>query len=183
MKYTIDELIMKLANTITGENLFNPYNQIDSICDQSTAPGLRQNNLRIYLNRYQKTKVTEMWVTKHIDSKTTKLSGIPLIAPAHYSQIQSMLDLSGMLEIPIKNSAQQGANLKMHDVWNKIDGYDIKPLVWSVLPFYSHKSDISKTELIKYAEIMEMMIDIFKPAKIITLDSGATAALSVLRHK
>lgn len=186
MKNDVEEIIKMLAFTKTEKHLFNPYNQVDTKCDLNTAPGLRQNNLRMYLDAYNDIKVEEMWITEFIDPMTTKLSGIPLIAPAHLSQVQNILHLPGMLEIPIKNSLIE-PNSKLDAVWSKIEKYGKKPLVWSIIPFYLNKNyllnlkaSFYESELLKYKEILHRIIDIYQPTTIYALSEQTRSHLALL---
>jgi len=190
MASKIDELIIKLANTRTEETLFNPYNQVCKDYDINTAPGVRQGNLRIYLESYANSAVEDLWVTDAVDFHSTKLTGVPLLNPVNLTRVEDILGLTTKFEVATKNRAVLEGHKYGTNVWDLISKQKKRPMIWTVLPFYPHetagitsKRDPSAEEYSKYKEFLMLIIEIYKPKNIFTMGAKTKSALTALKIK
>ncbi|OGC69580.1 hypothetical protein A2415_03325 [candidate division WWE3 bacterium RIFOXYC1_FULL_39_7] len=190
MANKIDELVIKLANTKTEETLFNPYNQVCKDYDINTAPGVRQGNLRMYLESYAEGSVEELWVTSSADFHTTKLTGVPLLDPVNFAFVEGILGAPIKFEIATKNRTIFETNKLFGNVWDLAAKQKKRPLIWAVLPFYPHDTAGITTKRVpeveeyrKYKEFLMMVIGIYKPKNIVTIGPDAKKAVSSLKLK
>jgi hypothetical protein len=190
MASKIDELIVKLANTITDENLFNPYNQICKNHDLSTAPGLRQGNLRTYLDSFKNAKTDTLWMVDVADFHSTKLTGVPLVEPLSFKRVEGILGLTTHFEGAHKNGAAPYTHRSHNEVWNFAYKQKKHPLLWNILPFYPHsaddiltKRDANNNEYIKYSGFLRIILDIYKPKSVFAIGPKAKTALDLLNVK
>jgi|GEM_PF-3845208 len=190
METRTDELIEKLANTRTDEDLFNPYNQVCKIFDINTAPGLRQGNLRIFLDSYINSHADVLWVYDSADYFSAKLSGVPLMGPNSFTQVETIFGITLHFENAIKNSSLLDIPKSRSHIWNQLSKQKELPLIWNVLPFYPHKKgDISvrrtpsNEEYLKYSGFIHNVIEIFKPKSVLAVGTKTKVALDLLDIK
>lgn len=188
--YKTDNLVTKLASTKTEETLFNPYNQICKYNDINTAPGVRQGNLRLYLESYTNVKIDTLWVFSTADYCSTKLSGVPQVNPQNYRSVESVLKISTHFENANKNNLVSNENKLHNKIWDVISKQSTHSLIWNVLPFYPHDiTDVSiernptKDEYVKYGEFIRMIIDIYKPKTVLAVGQKTKDALRLLNIK
>lgn len=185
-----NELIIRLANTKTDDSLFNPYNQICKNYDITTAPGLRQGNLRIYLDSYLNKKTDVLWVIDCADFYSAKLSGVPLLEPISYAKVEGIFGLTEHFEVAHKNRTISGSNKGNEEIWDLLSKQKTRPLIWNILPFYPHETeDISKRreptkkEYLQHAEFIRLIISIFKPKTVLALGTKTQSVLKDLNIK
>ena len=190
MENATNELIKRLANTRTDENLFNPYNQVCKIFDVNTAPGLRQGNLRIFLDSFTNSSTDALWVFDSADYFSTKLSGVPLMGPSSFTKVENIFGLTLHFEAANKSSSLSAVPNAHAKLWNLISKQKEHPLIWNVLPFYPHKRDDISTrreptaqEYLKYSEFMHSVIAIYKPKSVLAVGNKAKSALDLLKIK
>lgn len=186
----IDELISKLASTKTEENLFNPYNQICKNHDISTAPGLRQGNLRIYLDKHLQNKTDEIWFIDTVDYFSTKISGVPLVEINNYAKVEKILGISEHFERANKNGIVNGVNHTITKIWDLIASQTKPVLIWNVFPFYAHnpkdiaiKRTPTDEEFINNKEFVHLLMDIYKPKNISSINQRTKEVLGLLNIK
>ncbi|HLD50733.1 hypothetical protein A3K34_03690 [candidate division WWE3 bacterium RIFOXYC1_FULL_40_10] len=190
MALKIDDLIIKLANTITDDTLFNPYNQICKDFDISTGPGVRQGNLRIYLEKHLDSRTDTIWIFDTAGYHSSKLTGVPLVGPSNYSKVEETLGLENRFENANKNGAVSSSAEESTKLWETLSKKHNPPLVWNLLPFYPHQAnEISvkrtpeKEEYLKYAEFTHLVLEIFGLKKIVAMGHRAQKALDLIHIK
>ncbi len=186
----IDELISKLASTKTAENLFNPYNQICKNHDISTAPGLRQGNLRLYLDSHLRAKTDVLWVNDTVDYFSSKISGVPLLEINNYPKVEKLLKLEDHFERANKNGVNGGNNTLISKIWSLIETQTNPVILWNLLPFYAHSpSDIAvkrhpdQEEFEEHKEFIHLLISIYNPKTIYAITQNTKSILTSLGIK
>ena len=187
MSKDIDSLLSKLAGTRTEASLFNPYNEVCKTTDISTAPGLRQGNLRLFLESHLNLKTDLLWIFDTPDYHNAKLSGIPLVNSSLYSRVEDLLGMTEHFENAGKaHNVNENSKIE-ENLWNSFAKSSTHPLVWNVMPFYPYKGEdmtskrkATKEEVIKYGEFLRSIISIFKPKKVVAVGREAKAAVDLL---
>lgn len=187
---SITKYIKELARIETSDTLFNPYNEVSSPSDKNTAPGIRQQNLRLVLNAYYKSKPDMIWVFETPSYLEAKNSGVPLVNQANFLQVKQILDLKRNIERAVKSKETPDKSLTASVIWRIIEEMEIKPLIWNACPFYPHKKNniaagrnISKKELIEHKILFTKLTDIYKPKSICAIGKGAKRAMDILEIK
>lgn len=190
MKATITQLVKKLALTKTEDNLFNPYNEYSKMTDDKNAPGLRQKNVRLYLNSHQElnTKIILLYLAPTYYE--AKRSGVPLVSADQFKDTQDSLETEKKFEKATKIRIEANSTV-FSSVLNEVsEELGINPLVWPVIPFYAHKPGDtsvrrkpSQGELLKYREFIDHIIEIYSPKTLLAIGKDTLAATDLLKIK
>ena len=190
MATKIDNFVKQLALTDTGDMLFNPYNQLNKALDDRTAPGVRQQNLRMYLRSHAKLRTKIFWVYFSPTYQESRKSGIPLINSSLFKKAQNILDINKPFEKATKSKTKPSNTFLSRALWNAAQDLEINPIIWPVIPFFAHKKDaITKkrkpkvAEIEKYGFILKDLINMYKPKHIFAIGKEAEDALKRLEIK
>jgi uracil-DNA glycosylase len=190
MTAKISGFVRKLATTATGDMLFNPYNEFSKMSDDKTAPGLRQQNLKLYLNSHMKLKTNKMWIYLAPTYLEAKRSGVPLANASIYRKVESILNAEKLFEKATKTKNRPNNTTLSTSLWNAANELNIHPIIWPVIPFYAHKENRLKSkrsptqkEIVKYRVFIDKVIAVFKPTTILAVGKGTKEALDMLKIK
>jgi hypothetical protein len=190
MTVKANDFVKKLATTKTSNTLFNPYNEFSKLMDDRTAPGVRQQNLRIYLDAHIKLNTKMLWVYLAPTYLEAKRSGVPLTNSALFGQVEEILSTSKHFEKAAKSKRRPNNTMLSSSLWNVADKLNINPLVWPLMPFYAHKKGDLKSrrkptiqEIEKHKRFLLKIINIYKPKTILAVGKNAKETLDSLGIK
>lgn len=186
----INEFIKELAITSTGNILFNPYNELNKNFDDKTAPGTRQQNLRLYLNTHDEIKTNKLWVYLSPTYTDLKRSGVPLTNTSVFKKVEGIIGTDKHFESTSRTKAAHNIAPLSTNLWNVADELDINPIIWPLIPFYPHKKDNPKSkrkpnneEILKYRYFLDTIIEIYNPKTILAIGKDTKEALDLLKIK
>jgi len=186
----INGFVKRLATTDTGDKLFNPYNEFSKDFDDRTAPGLRQQNLRLYLNSHTKLKTNKLWVYLAPTFFELKRSGIPLTNNPVFKKVEGILSTNKHFENTSKTKMNINNTTLASSLWNVASELDINPLIWPLIPFYPHRKGKPSTkrkpkqeEIVKYRWFLDAIIATYKPSTILAVGKDTKEALDLLKIK
>ena len=190
MTQKINSLIKKLAQTETKSDLFNPYNELTKPTDDRTAPGVRQQNLRMYLDSLEKSKpqfICFFYAPLYDESKR---SGVPLTNVSNFKQVEEVLNIKKSFEKATKSRGKPKLSSVASILWNTVEKIDEPIVFWPIIPFYPHKKSGLKTprkftnkELLKYKELVVDIVDLFEPKIVLSIGKDTHEALDFLQVK
>jgi hypothetical protein len=190
MSAKIDILVKKLAQTETESVLFNPYNELTKPTDDRTAPGVRQQNLRIFLNSLEKQKPKVMCFYYAPSYDESKRSGVPLTNVSIFKQVAEILDVERPFEKATKSRGKPELSSMASIIWDTIEKVEKPIAVWPIIPFYPHKKSGLKTErnfsnkeLLKYRPLLSDIVEIFEPKVVLSIGKDSHEALKYLKVK
>ncbi|MDC0449155.1 hypothetical protein OAL67_00945 [bacterium] len=190
MAVNIKGFVQKLARTQTGDTLFNPYNQLLPGIDDKTAPGVRQQNLRLYLKSHDNLNTKTLWVFGNSNQSEARRSGIPLVGSTTFKTAEDVLDTTRRFEKATKSGSTGHSTTISSVLWNVAQELDINPLIWPILPFYPHKKEkplstrrLTKDEILEHKYFLSKIIEMYKPKNILAIGKEAEEALELLGIK
>lgn len=182
-----NNLVKKLARTKTKDTIFNPYNEFTKSLDDRTAPGIRQQNLKLYLNSHISLKTKMLWVYCSPTYLEAKRSGVPLVNAVLFDKVEDILKTSKHFERATKSKKKLSNTAMSSTLWNVVSELGINPIIWPVIPFYTHnlvsKRKPTDREIIKYKWFLMQILDIYKPTTILAIGRDTQKALQVLGVK
>lgn len=188
MSTKVNSFIKKLAQTRTGSDLFNPYNELTKPIDDRTAPGVRQQNLRLYLNAHEKLKSKVMCIYYSPSYDESKRSGVPLTNISNFGEVNHFLGIEHPFEKATKSRNKPKVSSMASILWNLAERNNAKLLFWPVVPFYPHKKgglkkvrNFTHKELLDYRNLLSDVVTIFEPKTILSIGKDTDEALSFLK--
>jgi len=179
--------VRKLATTKTSKTLFNPYNELSKPVDDRTAPGVRQQNLRLYLNSHYALHTKMLWVYFSPTYTEAKRSGVPLVNFTTFRKAESVLNTEKHFEKATKSRKRPSSTVISSTLWSVADELGINPIIWPVIPFYAHvagklsvKRKPTPQEINKYKHYLEEILQIYKPEKVLAIGKEAEEAMKIL---
>ena len=174
----IDQFITKLSNHKETQDFTNLYQ------GNSRESYIRRHNLKLYLNIMKEINPSILLLGEAPGYKGCRLTGIPftserVLYDKDFFKNQGFSFINNLNELESEISATI--------VWNELENYDVKPLIWNIFPFHPHEAGKiktnrtpAKTELIIGKEFLKELLDIFNIKKIIALGRKPESQISDL---
>ncbi len=163
----IDNFIEKLSKQIVSEETTNLYfgNSIES--------EIRRENLRLYLNKMFKIKPTKLLLGEAPGYKGCGITGIAFTSEKNLTKNEFYKEQGFKC---INKHPKLESELSATIVWNELENYSNKPLIWNIFPFHPHTKTNkrknrtpNKSELEIGKEYLTELLKIFEIKKIIAL--------------
>lgn len=190
MSTKIDGLVKRLALTDAGKTLFNPYNELIKTTDDRNAPGIRQQNLRLYLKSHAKLKTKTLWVYITPTFEEARRSGVPLANSSSFKDVEEMLNTKRPFEKATRRKRKPNGSPISTNLWSIASSLECNPVIWPAIPFYPHKKDSlskkrtpKKDEIEKYGWVLKKMVEIYNPKTILAIGKSTKEALDMLEIK
>jgi hypothetical protein len=163
----IEQFITSLSKYKDSSELTNLYR------GYSKESLIRRENLKRYLEKMSIINPSVLLLGEAPGYKGCRLTGIPfssekVLNENDFFKNQGFVCINGIKDLESEISATI--------VWNELENYPNKPLIWNIFPFHPHKSnDIitnrtpTKTELSFGKEYLKQLLRIFDIKKIIAL--------------
>ncbi|QBX37841.1 uracil-DNA glycosylase [Brevundimonas sp. S30B] len=168
----------------TLPSVFNPWRDQCAACDLEDAPALRRENLRLFLERALETRVTTMWIARDLGYRGGRRTGVPLTDEVHLSEASALLGDIGLVRAtdgPIV--AERTAAV----IWRVLAQVRQPVVLWNVFPFHPHLADDpmsnrchTRAERDETWPLLEALIAMVRPEKIVAIGRDASAALAEL---
>lgn len=181
----IDRLIETLANlSCQPEVCFNPFADHCATHDLPQAISIRKANLRTYLQAQYQRRADSLWVGEAPGYNGVRRSGIYLVSEPQFEELgQRLGDVSFQKATRTPNKATQSSKA----VWKLIQTLPTVPLTYDAFPLHSFRNkppfvnrSPSKKELQSTAHVLELLLEIFQPQKVIAIGRKAEYALDYL---
>jgi len=177
-KLNIELFINKLSEVNNSPKLTNIYAGI------SLESQIRRENLKLYLTKMVKLNPSFLLLGEAPGYKGCRLTGIPFSSEKILSKNNFFINQGYKFINEPKNLENE---ISATIVWNELDNYSEKPLIWNIFPFHPHKlNDIktnrtpTKRELFDGKEYLKQLLSIFDIKKIIALGRKPESQISDL---
>jgi hypothetical protein len=182
----IDDLIETIKAT-RFENVFNPYVHNCNVHDHKKSCQIREENLRIYLNRQLKLEPEIIWLGRDLGYRGGRRTGIPLTDEMHLAILNQTL---GTDKIAKATATELVKEMTAREIWKLASHFSLPPFLWNVFPFHPYEHDNamsnrshSKTEFQSSQKILETILDIFDFKYYFALGRDAYAVLDEMGLK
>ena len=165
-------------------SVFNPWRDQCTDWDLADAPALRQENLRLFLERALETHVTTMWIARDLGYRGGRRTGVPLTDEVHLPSASALLGDIGLVRAtdgPIV--AERTAAV----IWRVLARVQQPVVLWNVFPFHPHVADDpmsnrchTRAERDETWPLLEALIAMIQPSKIVAIGRDASMALGEL---
>lgn len=163
----IDQFIQKLAEQIVSDETTNLY------FGNSRESEIRRENLRLYLNKMTEIKPTKLLLGEAPGYKGCGITGIAFSSERILTENEFFKDQGFRC---INKHPKIESEISATIVWNELENYPSKPLIWNIFPFHPHtKTDKrtnrtpNKEELAIGVEFLIELLKIYEIDKIIAL--------------
>ncbi len=172
---SIENFIKSLSKYENSSNLTNLYR------GNSQLSQIRRENLKLYFDRMKKINPSVLLLGEAPGYKGCRLTGIPFTSERILENNEFFKDQGYKL---LNEDQSLESEISATIVWNELDNYENKPLIWNIFPFHPHKhNNISsnrtptKEELKQGKEYLMQILDIFDIKKIIALGRKAESKI------
>lgn len=176
----IDGLIQTIKDTCF-ENVFNPYVHNCKVHDNKQSCQIREENLRVYLNKHLKQKPEIIWLGRDLGYRGGRRTGIPLTDEMHLAILNQSL---GTNKIVKATSTETVKEMTAREIWKLASHFSLPPFLWNVFPYHPYAQDNamsnrshSRKEFQTSQKILETVLDIFEFKYYFALGRDAYAAL------
>jgi len=174
----IELFIKNLTEYIESSDSTNLYG------GNSRESQIRRKNLKLYLEKMKKLNPSFLLLGEAPGYKGCRLTGIPfssekILATNDFFKNQGF----NCINEPQSLESEISATI----IWNELENYTNKPLIWNIFPFHPHKSNSiksnrtpTKSELMSGKEYLKQLLEIFDIKKIIALGRKPESQISDL---
>lgn len=163
----IDTFITKLSRQTVSMKTTNLYS------GKSIASGIRRHNLRLYLNKMLLVSPEILLLGEAPGYKGCGRTGVPFTSERILMENDFFSDQEFQC---IQKAAKPESEMSATIVWEELDHYFRKPLIWNIFPFHPHKGELKRAnrtpnqeELDIGAKYVEDLIALFNIKRIIAL--------------
>lgn len=164
--------------------VFNPWRDHCETWDLGDAAALRRENLRLFLERAIETEVATMWIGRDLGYRGGRRTGVPLTDEVHLSSAASLL---GDIALVRATEGPVMAERTAAVVWRVLARVRQPVVLWNVFPFHPHLVDEpmsnrchTRAERDETWPLLEALIDMVKPQRIVAIGRDASLALADL---
>jgi hypothetical protein len=166
-------------------SVFNPYSDRCPHFDLADAPARRRANLEAQLQAAIDLGVDTIWLGRDLGYRGGRRTGVAFTDEPHLASVSASfgrpLQLSRATRGPIV--AERTAAV----IWRAISRLPLPVFTWNVFPLHPHESGNSLTnrchsraERLATQPLLEQLIDIIRPSKIVAIGNDAELGLSDL---
>ena len=165
----------------SGEGLFNPYRDQVASLDVPGAPALRQENFREYLSTYNESPSLFL-LAEAPGPWGCRFSGVPLVSESQLADPEFPIHGQPTSLEPTPHS-EYTANI----YWRVLAPWFPRFFTWNTVPFHPYKGDELLSirnprngEVKQFIPLVDAMIDLLKPDRILAIGRKAEYALNRL---
>ncbi len=125
----IDSYISRLSDQTVSEETTNLY------AGNSIESKIRRENLRLYLNKMIEIKPTKLLLGEAPGYKGCGITGVPFSSERVLSENEFYKDQGFTC---INQHPKLESEISATIVWNELQHYPNKPLIWNIFPFHPH---------------------------------------------
>ncbi|WP_158816061.1 uracil-DNA glycosylase [Methylocapsa sp. S129] len=163
-------------------NVFNPYSQTCPSHDVSDAPAIRRRNLEIVLDAAIANDVDSIWVGRDLGYRGGRRTGLALTDEAHLSSHGAIFGC----QAPLRATWGPAVSERTATViWDTLTAVRRPVFLWNVFPLHPHEAGDplsnrchTRAERQACREIMEWLLTMLSPRRVVAIGRDAQAALS-----
>jgi|SRR6478672_5691286 len=161
------------------ENCFNPYADRCDVHDHDDAPRRRAAALSAIVERAAKKPIDAIWIGRDLGYRGGRRTGLALTDDVHIEQHARRWNMIAERSTIGTAVAERTAAV----IWNVLDKIDSEIFLWNVFPLHPHEPNEPFTnrqhnshERRAGEELLETLISLLRPARIIAVGNDAAAA-------
>src|SRR5260370_21422238 len=161
------------------DNCFNPYVDRCEIHDRQDAPNRRATALSAMLASALAARIDAIWMGRELGYRGGRRTGLALTDDVHIARHAKRWDL--VAERPTIGAAIAERTAAV--IWSMLGEIDARIFLWNVFPLHPHESGEPFTNRQHNArerrageELLETLVALLKPARIIAIGNDAAAA-------
>jgi len=165
-------------------NVFNPWRDQCAVCDRADAPSLRRDNLRLFLERAIDVDDATMWIGRDLGYRGGRRTGVPLTEEVHLASASALM---GDITLVRATEGPVVAERTAAVVWSVLRRVQRPIVLWNVFPFHPHFAEDpmsnrphTRAEPAATWPLLEALIDMVQPARIVAIGRDASQALADL---
>ncbi len=165
-------------------SVFNPWSDQCAVHDKENASATRRENLRLTIEAAIGNGAETMWVARDLGYRGGRRTGIPLTDDVHLDKASTLL---GGINLKRATIGPVVAERTAAVIWRVLSTIDQPVMLWNVFPFHPHQEDDAfsnrchtKNERDATWSVLEALIDLIKPLRIVTIGRDASIALEAL---
>lgn len=163
-------------------SVFNPWRDECEIHDLPGAAQLRRDNLHAFLRAAIDADIRTMWIARDLGYRGGRRTGVPLTDEVHLSAASTLL---GGIELARATEGPPVAERTAAVIWRVLTRVGEPVVLWNVFPFHPHEDGDpmsnrchSRSERLDTWPLLEMLIDIVRPSRIVAIGRDADLALT-----
>lgn len=122
--------------TLQFKNVFNPYSDVCSRCDERYAADIRRNNLLTALRAAMQLRCGGLWIARDLGYRGGRRTGLAMTDEAHLSMYSTLLKADGLRratrgEIVTERTATV--------IWDVIASIRQPVFLWNVFPLHPYE--------------------------------------------
>lgn len=180
---TVNQFIKKLTQ-LQFENTFNPYSQRCGIYDYHNAPLKRRKLLKQVLDIASKDGVDSIWIGRDLGYRGGRRTGLPMTDDTHFKLNLNKWGVNAERATKGKEISERTATV----IWDQLININVPVFIWNVFPLHPYEPNNPLTNRAHNAkerdtgiEILEDLIKILKPKRLIAIGNDADNALKKLK--
>jgi|SRR6185312_15748492 len=161
------------------ENTFNPYSDHCPVYDCDDAPNRRAEALSCMVEQAAERGVESIWIGRDLGYRGGRRTGMALTDDVHMEHYSQRWDFAVNRPTIGEAVAERTAAV----IWRMLDQIDTRVFLWNVFPLHPHEPDAPFTNRQHNAaerrageEILDMLIGLLRPARIVAIGNNAAAA-------
>lgn len=184
-RHSVDAIVERLAALPGKANLFNPYDAFDAEIEGADAPVTRRRNLQRYLAAIADRGVNDLWLGEAPSRFGARRTGVPFTGDGRLADLSERLGLDPPLARATRGTLPTPESGTSRQIWNAIPAS--LPLLWNAVLFHPHRGVLplrnrapTWTELAEHREVLEMVVTICAPRRILCIGRVAQRAAEEL---
>lgn len=165
-------------------SVFNPWRDHCPVHDVSDAAARRRRNLESFLDAAISSRVRTMWIARDLGYRGGRRTGVPLTDEVHLAAAATLL---GGVTLGRATEGPPMAERTAAVIWRVLDRIGAPVILWNVFPFHPHDSADpmsnrchTRLEREKTWPLLEALIEMVQPTRIVAIGRDASLALSEL---
>ncbi len=165
---------IKLIQSKSFENVFNPYVDVCETYDVSKAQEIRLNNLRSYLTLLEKMQPNILWVGEALGHRGGRRTGLPFTDEKHLNTLSTIYKIP-KLQLACNTKTSEMTATQVWKFVSELPGNNL-PFLWNIFPYHPFKSNnqfsnrqLITNEISEVRDIIELLIDNFSFKTILSI--------------
>lgn len=174
---------VEAVSAVRLEGCFNPYADRYPPFDREDAPAIRRANLFHTLEGAAKDGVDELWIGLELGHNGGRRTGLAMTDDAHLEAHGRRFGVADRMRSA--THAGPGKEMTASIVWEALGRIDHSVFLWNVVPVHPHRLGEplsnrrhSRSEREVGLPYLDLLIDLLRPRRLVTVGNDASAALS-----
>ena len=165
-------------------SVFNPWRDMCAVHDRQDAAARRRMNLERMLEAALEARVETIWIARDLGYRGGRRTGVPLTDEVHLADAGTLM---GGIKLARATEGPVVAERTAAITWRVLSRIGQPVMLWNVFPFHPHESGSplsnrchTRAERQATWPLLQALVDMLRPRKIIAIGRDAQLALSEL---